>query len=147
MGQCATSEISFIKRNKLNVPTLILSPVKQFPPQMRGLTSQRTWGRRCRRSPERCGDFDPSLSLRNYRTGLSKIPFVKTYVVCFYSGILYVSQGAEIYLYRPSSRNWLMLAIISFCGRSGCFSDAAYYTRWLTSPLPSWTTSLLPKRC
>ena len=35
MGQCATSEISFVKRNKLNVPTLILSPVKQFPPQMK----------------------------------------------------------------------------------------------------------------
>ena len=36
-----------------------------------------------------------------------------------------------------------MLAIFSFRGRSGCFSDAAYYTRWLTSPLPSWTTFLL----
>ena len=47
------------------------------------------------------GVFDPSLSLRNDRTGLSKIPFVKTYVICFYSGIFYVSQGAEIYLYRP----------------------------------------------
>ena len=35
MGQCATSEISFVKRNKHDVPTLILSPVKQFPPQMR----------------------------------------------------------------------------------------------------------------
>ena len=108
-----------------------------------GLTSQRAWGRRCRRSPVRCGGFDPSLSLRNDRTGLSKIPFVKTYVVCLLLwDILCKSRGWDIPL-SSSSRDWLMLAIFSFCGRSGCFSDAAYYTRWLTSPLPSWTTFLL----
>ena len=96
VGQCARVKSSLQKEiNSMFLPYSI--SCKAVSSTDEGPTSQRAWGRRCRRSPVRCGGFDPSLSLRNDRTGLSKIPFVKTYVVCLLLwDILCKSRGWDI---------------------------------------------------